>query len=137
MRTLGFSGMVICCLAAACSGQKAGDSEPQPHASGATIIRSTEISGSVLQALRTKIPSVRISTATGCPQIAFRGSLSASNQPQPTVYINGTLLADTCALTTVSANEIERIEVYTSGQTPYANIRRNPAGVIIVYQKRE
>ena len=60
-----------------------------------------------------------------------------NHQPQPTVYIDGTLLSDTCALTSVSPNDLDRVEVYTSGDTPYATIRRNPAGVIIVYRKRE
>ena len=138
MRTRAIVLIATYCVATGCA-SRAGDAPESdgPSNGNAVIIRASEISGGVLQAIRTKIPSVRVATGAGCPQIAFRGNLSFNNQPNPTVYIDGTLLADTCALTTVSANELERVEVYTSGDTPYPSIRRNPAGVIIVYRRRE
>lgn len=103
----------------------------------AIVIRSNEISGSALQAIRTRIPSVRISTDGPCPRITFRGNLSLNNPRDPTVYIDGTLVADTCALTMVTGADVDRIEVYPSGDTPDATLQRNPAGVIIVYRRRE
>jgi hypothetical protein len=122
---------------AACAGRASQPNTDQPSSGSAIIIRGADISGNALQAIRTRIPSIRVSDSGGCPQIAFRGNVSFQNQPNPTVYIDGTLIADTCALTSVSSTELDRVEVYTSGDTPYASIRRNPAGVIIIYRRRE
>lgn len=137
MRTKAAIPVVVCCVLAACGARSRQSDTDAPSNGSAIIIRSAEISGNVLQAMRTKIPSIRISSTAGCPQIAFRGNVSLHNQPNPTVYIDGTLIADTCALQSVSATELDRVEVYTSGDTPYASIRRNPAGVIIIYRRRE
>src|SRR5687768_6443500 len=127
MRTKAAIPVIVCCISVACAG-RASQPQTDPASNGsAIIIRSADISGNVVQALRTKIPSIRVSGSGACPQIAFRGNVSLQNQPNPTVYIDGTLLADTCALTSVSSNELDRVEVYTSGDTPYPAIRRNPA----------
>jgi hypothetical protein len=101
------------------------------------VIPSSEISGNVLQAIRTRIPAARISTAGMCPRIEFRGARSMTNQPDPSVYVDGTLMGDTCALTAVSGGDVDRVEVYPSGETPHATVRRNPSGVILIFRRRE
>lgn len=101
------------------------------------VIPSSDITGSALQAIRTRIPAARISNAETCPRIAFRGDRSFSNQPDPSVYIDGTLMGDTCSLNAISGNDIDRIEVYPSGDTPHAAVRRNPSGVILIFRRRE
>lgn len=71
-----------------------------------------------------------------CPLIAFRGELSARNKVPPTIYVDGTLTGDSCVLEMVPGHEVDRIEVYTSGDTPYSEIRRNPSGVILIFRRR-
>jgi hypothetical protein len=133
-----FSQLVVCCVLAGC-----GASRTEPKASAATsanaiVIRNNEMSGSILNTLRTRIPSMRVSMqGDRCPRIAFRGEMSARNQPGPTIYIDGTLTADSCVLDMVPGHDVERIEVYPSGDTPHSEIRRNPAGVILIYRRRE
>lgn len=129
--------MLLCILG--CAGSKTVE---QPNgsaaASGAIIIRNAQISGSVLEALRTNIPSVRISTPTGeCPRIIFRGDLSGVMRRDPSVYVDKTLMGDTCILNSILAQDVDYIEVYPSGQTADATIRRNPAGVIVIYRRKE
>lgn len=129
---------MVCCVFAACasSGNTSGDT--RKPGGNATVIRSSEMTGSVLHTLRTRVPSIRISTeGQRCPSIRFRGDLSVLNQPEPSIYIDGGLVGDTCALDHVPAHEIDRIEVYPSGDTPYSEIRRNPAGLILIFRRRE
>jgi hypothetical protein len=96
------------------------------------------MTGTILNTLRSRIPSMRVSVdpASRCPLIAFRGDLSARNQAQPSIYVDGTLTADTCVLDMVPGHDVERIEVYTSGDTPHSEIRRNSSGVILIFRRQ-
>ncbi|HEX6066610.1 MAG TPA: hypothetical protein VFZ04_20390, partial [Longimicrobiales bacterium] len=103
----------------------------------AIVIQGTDVTGTILNTLRTRIPSMRVVSDGGrCPRIAFRGDVSARNQTPPSIYVDGTLTADTCVLDIVPGHEVERIEVYTSGDTPHSEIRRNSSGVILIYRRR-
>ncbi len=120
-----------------------GGARSEPKASSATsanaiVIRNDDMTGTILNTLRTRIPSMRVSMQSDrCPRIAFRGDLSARNTPGPTIYIDGTLTADSCVLDMVPGHDVDRIEVYTSGSTPHSGIRRNPAGVILIFRRQE
>ena len=86
---------MVCCVFAACasSGNTSGDT--RKPGGNATVIRSSEMTGSVLHTLRTRVPSIRISTeGQRCPSIRFRGDLSVLNQPEPSIYIDGGLVAE-------------------------------------------
>jgi hypothetical protein len=135
MRTLAFSPVVLCCVLAACSTRQPSEKQAAANSS-AVIIPGSEITGSALSAIRTRIPAARISTSGTCPRIEFRGARSLNNQPDPSVYIDGTLMGDSCALNSIFGGDIERIEVYPSGDTPHANIRRNPSGIILIFRLR-
>ena len=132
--------LALSCLLSACATASKSDqaNDTRTPASSATVIRGDEISGSVLESMRTRIPTMRVATNVGpCPRIAFRGDLSARNQGNPSIYIDGTLMADTCALDAVSPHDIDFIEVYPSGNTPRATIRRNPFGLILIFRRQE
>jgi hypothetical protein len=125
-------------MLAACAGTSKSAGDARQPGGNATVIRSSEMTGSVLHTLRTRIPSIRISTeGQRCPAIRFRGDLSLHNQPEPSVYIDGGLVGDTCALEHIAAHDVDRIEVYPSGDTPYSEIRRNPAGLILIFRRQE
>jgi hypothetical protein len=130
---------MVGCMVAACAGSssQAGDDVRQVGGN-ATVIRNSEMTGSVLHTLRTRLPSIRISTeGQRCPSIRFRGDLSMHNQPEPSIYIDGGIVGDTCALEHIAAHEVDRIEVYPSGDTPYSEIRRNPAGLILIFRRQD
>ncbi len=131
---------MVCCVVVACStrARTADDDRNATSTSQAIVIRSAEMTGTVLQTIRSRIPSVRVLTVTGqCPRIIFRGALSAMNQPPPSIYIDGALTGNTCVLDAISGQEVDRIEVYPSGNTPHAEIRRNASGVILIFHRQE
>ena len=130
---------MFCCMLAACAGSKSATetSTASPSNSSGIVIRGSEVSGTVLNALRTRIPSIRITSTGNCPRVAFRGALSVSNQPDPSIYVDGTLMSDMCVLTSINGQDVDRIEVYASGDTPYPTIRRNASGVILIFRRKD
>jgi hypothetical protein len=137
MRTRAFVQLMVYSVLVGCApGRHQSGNAPSPNRS-AILIRGSEMSGSVIESMRTRIPTMRISTGTGpCPRIVFRGQLSVS-QANPSVYVDGTLTSDTCALNEISPNDIDFVEIYPSGDTPRATIRRNPSGLILIFRRRE
>ena len=123
----------------ACAGTKTATdtSNASPSNSSGIVIRGSEMSGNVLNALRTRIPSIRVTSTGDCPRVAFRGALSVSNQPDPSIYVDGTLMSDMCVLTSVNGQDVDRVEVFSSGDTPYPTIRRNASGVILIFRRKE
>lgn len=103
----------------------------------AIVVRGSDIAGNLLEGLRTRIPTMSVSTPTGeCPRIMFRGPRSIRSQGNPSVYVDGTLMRDTCVLTQISASDVDHVEVYPSGIASHAAVQRNPFGLILVYRLR-
>jgi hypothetical protein len=137
MPSRAYSLLLACCMVAGCNAARTDPKAPAATSANAIVIQGTEMTGTILNTLRTRVPSMRVVTDGGrCPRIAFRGDLSARNQVPPSIYVDGTLTADTCVLDMVPGHEVERIEVYTSGDTPHSEIRRNSSGVILIYRRR-
>ena len=101
----------------------------------ALILRGSELGGhNFLDGLRTRVQNVTVTySQTGCPRITLRGRRAGGN---PGVYIDGTLLADTCALLDLSSSDVDVVEIYRSGNTRRPGIRSNPNGLILVYRLR-
>ena len=111
------------------------ESGERPRDSAAIVVRGSELSGNLLEGLRSRIPTMTVSTPSGeCPRIVFRGPRSIRNQGNPTVYVDGTLMSDTCVLYQISATDIDYVEVYPSGNTSRPGVQRNPFGLILVYR---
>jgi hypothetical protein len=108
------------------------------HDGSAIIVRGSELgAGSLLESLRTRVPTMTVATRQGeCPRILFRGPRSLRMAGNPGVYVDGTLMLDTCVLTQISASDIESVEVYPSGNTTRPGIRRNGNGLILVFRRR-
>ena len=137
MRTWSFCVLVVLAACASSRGTTREVSTSQGERS-AVVIPGSEASSGVLQALRTRIPSIRITSGTGrCPHIIFRAEKSFRNQGDPSVYIDGTRMIDTCSLLDISPSDIDHIAVYESGNTPYPNVERNPFGLILIYRRSE
>jgi hypothetical protein len=59
-----------------------------------------------------------------------------ATQGNPSVYLDGTLMSDTCLLSQMPASDIRSVEVYPSGNTSRPGIQRNPFGIIMVFRHR-
>lgn len=138
MKIRRFFYLALCAALASCATQQTGqnDSEADRDAS-AIVVRGSDLAGNLLDGLRTRIPTMRVSTPAGeCPRIVFRGPRSIRNQGNPSVYVDGTLMRDTCVLTQMSGADVEYVEVYPSGNTSHVGVQRNPFGLILVYRLR-
>jgi hypothetical protein len=132
-----YARLLLCCVLVGCAGQRAADNTNDTMTRPGLVIKGTEMSGSAISALQTRMPSARINTRGQCPQIIFRGDLSVRNPSNPSVYVDGTLMGDTCVLNSIYAQDIDRVEIYPSGNTPYSTIQRNASGVILIFRRRE
>lgn len=139
MKVLQIVTLTLCGLLLGCGAKRNGQAEQSTAPNGsAIIVRGSEMSGALLDALRVRVPTMMVSNqAGGCPSIMFRGPRSIRNQANPSVYVDGTLMLDTCILTQITASDVERVEIYPSGGTPRPEIRRNPFGIIMVFRVRE
>ena len=100
-------------------------------------IEGANLTGNLLDGLRLRVPAMLVTTRAGeCPLIMFRGQRSMTTQGNPSVYVDGTLMGDTCPLTQISTGDVLAVEVYPGGITSRAGVRRNPFGIIMVFRNR-
>jgi hypothetical protein len=131
---------VLCAVALGCGGTATTrPAEPSAGVNGSTIVvRGSEISGTLLDGLRTRVPNMTIATQnTPCPLIFFRGPRSVRNAGNISVYVDGTQMADTCILQQMIASDVERVEIYPGGHVSEPGIQRNPNGIIMVFRLRQ
>lgn len=132
--------LAACAVLFACTGRSTMTStggERAPDRS-AIVIQGSELVGSLLDGLRTRLPAMTVSTQnTACPVIIFRGTRSIRNQGNPSVYVDGTLMADTCVLQQINSNDVDRVVIYPSGLVSEPGVRQNASGVILVHRVRE
>lgn len=122
-------------LAACTAAGHQASADARPDGS-AIVVQGSDLSGSVIDALRSRVAGMTISNRSGeCPQIMFRGPRSVRNQRNPTVYVDGTMMLDTCILQQINAADVDRIELYPSGIISKPAIQRDPFGIIMVYRK--
>lgn len=92
--------------------------------------------GSVLDALRGKIPSLRIQYDFGkCPHLTFRNHATYQTQVNPHVYVDGTRATDTCILETIQSLDVEAVEVYPTGVTGRPGYGMHAHGIILVFMR--
>jgi hypothetical protein len=138
MRTLVLLLLASCMVVAACSGNR---TQTEGNTSGGTsviIVRGAELgAANVLDGLRTRIPNMTVTTlANQCPRISFRGQRTMRAPGNPSVYVDGTLVRDTCVLQQIPGFDVELVEVSPSGNSARPGIARNPEGVIVVVRRR-
>lgn len=92
--------------------------------------------GSVLDALRGKIPSMRIQYDFGkCPHLTFRNHATYQTQVNPHVFVDGTRATDTCILETIQSHDVEAVEVYPTGVTGRPGYGMHAHGIILVFMR--
>jgi hypothetical protein len=128
--------LAIALVAAGCA-SRTGERGESASAGGAVTVRGSEMNGPLLQALRTRIRTMTVTSAgTPCPRITFRGTRSAGRQGDPSVYLDGALMSDTCILLQVQAADVDYVTVYSGGANIPAGFQHNPFGTIIVQRIR-
>jgi hypothetical protein len=59
-----------------------------------------------------------------------------TTQDNPSLYVDGTLMSDTCPLQQIPVTDVRSVEVYPGGIASRPGIRRNPFGIIMVFRNR-
>lgn len=138
MKTRRFFYLALCGALAGCATKQTGQNDGEPiRDASAIVVRGSDLAGNLLDGLRTRIPTMTVSTPAGeCPRIVFRGPRSIRNQGNPSVYVDGTLMRDTCVLTQITGTDVDHVEVYPSGNTSHVGVQRNPFGLILVFRLR-
>jgi hypothetical protein len=107
---------------------------------GAIIISGVALDdgpGSVLMAMRGKVPSLRIQRPSGeCPKISLRAFVTFATVVNPHVYVDGTRTNDTCILETLRTQDVELVEVYSMGFTSRPGYAPHPHGLILVFMRQ-
>jgi hypothetical protein len=128
--------LLLACTALSGCGRPGGSGERA--GSGANIVvRGSEMNGMLLQGLQVRVAAMSVNTtASACPRILFRGQRSALQQGDPSVYVDGTRMQDTCILTQIPAADVDYVEIYTGGAGRPAGLPSNPFGTILVQRHR-
>jgi hypothetical protein len=136
--TTTWSLIILCVLGTACSGGGTAQPAREPTQDrSAVVINGEDMAGNLLDGIRTRVRTMTIRRQSGaCPTIIFRGTRSAERQGNPSVYVDGTLMSDTCILQQIPSDDVDFVEIYPSGISSRPNIRRNPFGVIFVQRIR-
>ena len=92
-------------------------------------------SGTVLAAMRGRVPSMRVSRSSDCPGITLRSARIPDDDTAPLVYIDGNRTAGTCALVDLSPRDVDRVEVYPMGVTTRPGYGRSSNGLILIFMK--
>lgn len=107
------------------------------HRDGAIIISGVALTdglGSVLSALRGKVPNMRIYRGSGhCPQVSLRSAATFGTVVNPHVYVDGTRITDTCILESLRARSVQSVEVYPMGFTKRPGYGTHAHGLILVF----
>jgi hypothetical protein len=107
---------------------------------GATIVTADELErtdGSVLDAIRGKIPNMRVDLSPQrCPAITLRTYKRLHGENYPDVYLDGTRAQNTCILETLAARDVGLVEVYPQGFTTRPGYRTSGHGLILLFSRR-
>lgn len=93
--------------------------------------------GMVLDALARSIPGVRAHRLSSCPQIELRGRSSLTTPTNPLVYVDGTRTGDTCILSTLRAEDVQRVEVYPNGVSPRPGYSTHHGGLVLIFTRQD
>lgn len=122
-----------------CGGVRAGaeDEHEVRGQPGSTVLTGQALldgSGSILEALRGKVPGLRIRDDVGpCPRVTLRNEATYQTLVNMLVYVDGARASDTCILESLRSRDTERVEVYPTGVTPRPGYDMHAHGLILVF----
>lgn len=124
-------------ISAACSQRNRATTASTGPRGGATVVRGSDLmsrGGNLLDALRGRVSNMRIDRMQGrCPLITLRGQKTIIGSTDPTIYIDGTRMGDTCSLDQLQVVSVERVEVYSGGISPPPGYAPAANGTILVF----
>ena len=108
---------------------------------GAIIISGVALDdgpGSILSAIRGKVPSLRVQRPSGseCPKINLRNFVTFQTVVNPHVYVDGTRTSGTCILESLRTQDVESVEVYPMGFTSRPGYAPHAHGLILVFMRQ-
>lgn len=122
---------------AACAAGPGQEPATVSGARGGTVIQGDALldgRGSVLDALRGKVPGLKIQEYVGdCPRIALRNDATFRTPVNPHVYVDGTRATDTCILESLWSRDVESVEVYPAGVSGRPGYPSHAHGLILVF----
>jgi hypothetical protein len=128
--------LALSVLSAAC-GTTAGTTAESVPDTPAIVVRGTDMSGTLLDGLRARVPTMRVRIERNtCPLITLRGHRSSQRQGNPSVYVDGTLMTDTCILQLIASSDVDFVEIFPGGATAPGATQRSPYGTIFVHRVR-
>jgi hypothetical protein len=106
---------------------------------GAIVLTGSSLrdgAGDLLATMVGKVPNFRVRRLRQrCPQITLRNAVSYQSVVNPHIYVDGARATDTCILETLSASDVERVEVYSNGVTTRPGYGRHAHGLILVFMR--
>lgn len=130
-------GLLLLFGATACT-QRALPGAPRTTSrGGATVVQGRDLigrGGNLLDALKGRVSNMRVERAQGhCPLITLRGQKTIMGSTDPSIYIDGTRMGDTCSLEQVQVVSVERVEIYAGGISPPPGYAPAANGTILVF----
>ena len=106
---------------------------------GGTVISGAALqdgTGSVLDAMRGKVPSLKIQRYRGqCPKIALRNDATFQTVVEPHIYVDGARATDTCILESLRTHDVDRIEIYPTGVSGRPGYLSHAHGLILLFMR--
>jgi hypothetical protein len=130
---------VLLVISAACAHgtrMSSGDAPAQPRENRTVwVVEGSEMTAgfTVLEGLRSRFPAVQVRSSQRCPELVIRGRSSIQGSSAPLVYVDGQRAADACILSLIRAAEVNRVEVYPTGQTSRPGYFSNGTGLVLVF----
>jgi hypothetical protein len=141
-RTLLVVSVLAASAAAAACALPFRESSTDAHRSGSgmTVLAGEALrdgSGSVLDAIRGKTPSLRVreDMRDRCPVITLRNDASFQSQVRPAIYVDGTRATDTCILRSIRTVDVELVEIYPRGVTHRPGYGMHAHGLILLFMR--
>ncbi|HEY7894764.1 MAG TPA: hypothetical protein VIC24_07700 [Gemmatimonadaceae bacterium] len=81
--------------------------------------------------MRARVPSIQIVDDQPCPDVYLRGRSTIVSSSNPAIYVDGQRATNTCVLDMVNSLDLDRVEIYPSGQP--RGYLSDPYGVILMF----
>lgn len=103
--------------------------------SGAIVVAGDDLStsGVLLEALRHKVPTLRVDRGQGaCPIVIVRGQAIGRQVGSANIYVDGTRMRDTCILQQLLSSDVDRVELYPVAGGRPGGMAAGPGGLIVI-----
>lgn len=121
---------------AACGGAPMSAAPLRPTGSGGGIeLRREQLDplGSLLASLDRRVNNLDVlRPVSDCPVLLLRGRGPVSMRDQPSVYVDGTRVHDTCFLDMMKADQVERVTVFNGPASARPGLFAGQGGIIVI-----